>query len=129
MLIVGCLGSITTLYGSYIARDSVIWYDAHGGAWTFIVLHMATLGFYFGYLFFLQWTFRRDLTSFDFFMSDDKLQFNRFLQLSIKAKFYLYFGTPNILWALFLPLKHQLPINGLEFEHEYNQVQVSKIKE
>jgi hypothetical protein len=62
----------------------------------------------------------KDLTSIDFFDYDGKLEYTRIGDLSLNAKVYLYFGTPSIWKALIMPFSGEVPLNGLEFEHEYN---------
>jgi hypothetical protein len=92
-------------------------------------MHVGFLGFYSSYLFYLYWCLKRDLTSIDFFDMNQKLRFNRICELSINAKLFLYTGTPSIFGALFLPFLNEVPMNGLEFEHEYNKDYVSAMIE
>jgi len=73
---------------------------------------------YSGYLSFLAWTFNLDITTLGLFRPDQ--HYTTFFDLSFNAKLYVYFGTPSLWKALLLPYA-DLPINGLEFEHEYSK--------
>ena len=49
-------------------------------------------------------------------------------RLSLSAKLYLYFGVPSLWRALLLPLPERVPLNGLEFEHEWSQKHAADLK-
>jgi hypothetical protein len=119
LLVIAIIGSFQTLFLAYLTKDSEVWYHIQVmHPVTAIMVHVGWSCIYTFYLSFFWWMFKRDFTTIDFMMPENKFHYQRIFKLSLPAKTYLYFGTPSLWRALLMPLPADLPINGLEFENE-----------
>jgi hypothetical protein len=111
----------------YLCRKSPIFYKAYGNAHLFVVLHTTkTLAFGFYWCYCL-WALQRDVVTLDLLYMRGKLRYTRMVQLSFRAKLYLYFGQTSLIKAMIWPCLGPLPLNGVEFEHEAIQSNISEL--
>lgn len=116
-----CLGALYTLSICYTCWNAPFTTLLYGGKWPWVFLHVLKAQAFFFYTLICLWMMQRDTVTFELMYMHGKSRFTRFVQLSFKAKLYLFFGTPNLFEALFFPCLGVLPISGIEFEHEFNQ--------
>lgn len=114
-----------TLMMIYVCRKTPFFNLAYGSPHLWVLLHITKFVAFGCYYLFVMWEVQRDVVTVDLMQMKEKVRYTRFVALSFSAKLYLLFGTPSFVRAMLFPCIGELPLNGLEFEHEVIQGNVN----
>ncbi len=101
-----------------------------GNAYLWIGFHICMSILFGFYTLFHFWILYKDVTTLEFmnlFFTSDK-EVPKFARKHFRSSLLLIFGTQSIMKALFYPLLHILPINGLEYEYDSMQQRVKSYR-